>query len=277
MTRSSKSSVSVNKNPQFCAISGFALKEELFYVLEWCRENQYEGIELWGDVPFMYADIVSKMMLKKVDCITEGMEISVHGPMYGTNISAVNPGILKETVRQFDKIIGWAEFLPIKRIVIHPGKLPSLSKDIKERVLGIAVSGINKLQKRAAGAGAELILENIGLDRYDVDHEFRMFEYIIDNTGVGICLDVGHGNITGATAAIINKWPGKIKQVHVHGNNGKTDQHLPAGGGTADWNMIIKYMKKYSIPAVHEIHSDRQIERDMLNSRERVKILLGQK
>jgi sugar phosphate isomerase/epimerase len=55
--------------------------------------------------------------------------------------------------------------------------------------------------------------------------------------GIGMTFDFGHAN----TLGIVNDFlpfVGKASHIHIHDNNGLSDQHLPLGEGTIDWSRV---------------------------------------
>ena len=83
--------------------------------------------------------------------------------------------------------------------------------------------------------------------------------------GLRVHLDVGHAHIHSKRA--IEEYFGlmksKIVHVHVSDNHGNSDEHLPLGVGTIDWEYITNILKvyKYNKTITFEIHAD---DRDYL-------------
>jgi sugar phosphate isomerase/epimerase len=73
---------------------------------------------------------------------------------------------------------------------------------------------------------------------------------------VGICLDLGHANITTGVTAAIATLNTRIRSVHVHDNKGVKDEHLFPGDGTIDWAAAVKALKHLPEPPaiVLEVH-----------------------
>lgn len=63
----------------------------------------------------------------------------------------------------------------------------------------------------------------------------------LESEYVGICWDVGHGNLVAEDQISSMKYLGKrIKALHIHDNNGLSDQHLMPFYGNVNWEDIIK-------------------------------------
>jgi sugar phosphate isomerase/epimerase len=52
---------------------------------------------------------------------------------------------------------------------------------------------------------------------------------------IGVCLDLGHANMTVGVPEAIATLGARIIQVHAHDNHGLKDEHLFPGDGTIDW------------------------------------------
>ena len=74
--------------------------------------------------------------------------------------------------------------------------------------------------------------------------------YIIDKVGsdkLGICLDTGHLNLNKANSQrdFIIKAGKHLKALHLHDNDGKSDQHLlPFGRGEVDFQEIVQALRE---------------------------------
>ncbi|MDA3935344.1 MAG: sugar phosphate isomerase/epimerase [Actinomycetota bacterium] len=55
---------------------------------------------------------------------------------------------------------------------------------------------------------------------------------------LGICYDSGHGNIGGMGLKYLDLLKERLFSVHLHDNDGKTDQHRPIFTGTVDWKEL---------------------------------------
>lgn len=57
---------------------------------------------------------------------------------------------------------------------------------------------------------------------------------------LGICYDSGHGNIGGTGLAYLDALKERLISIHLHDNDGKTDQHRPIFSGTVDWTELTR-------------------------------------
>ncbi len=251
----------------WASMACFYLRRDAAGAAAWASENGFSGIEVWGDVPFLHSDETSSVDIKNLISAGRGIRYSLHGPIYGVNLSCVNPGILKESMRQTLKTLEWAGELGAERMVIHPGTSPTARCDVKDMVRKILDSSISKLSKAAGKAGVELLLENAGLRAEDTGYSLEEFRGILEDHGIGCCLDAGHANLTWGASAAVSALGPMIKQFHISDNSGENDEHLPAGSGTVEWEEYGKLSGVNNIPLVHEVQGSEDPERGMIESR----------
>jgi sugar phosphate isomerase/epimerase len=56
---------------------------------------------------------------------------------------------------------------------------------------------------------------------------------------VGLCYDSGHGNVDGVGLANLTTLKDRLISVHLHDNDGKSDQHRLPFSGTIDWAAFV--------------------------------------
>ena len=114
---------------------------------------------------------------------------------------------------------------------------------VSAEVLAAKVKLLGRWAARAEQAGVTLCIENLS---EHADHFAPAFARV---PGLGLTLDLGHGQIlapqdTGnASFALIARFAGRIRHVHLHDNHGgdrsRDDLHLPLGAGSVDLAGIL--------------------------------------
>lgn len=56
---------------------------------------------------------------------------------------------------------------------------------------------------------------------------------------IGLCYDSGHGNVDGVGLANLTSMRDRLISIHLHDNDGKTDQHRLPFSGTIDWAEFV--------------------------------------
>jgi sugar phosphate isomerase/epimerase len=256
-------------------MSNFYFNKTPQKIIKWAIDNSFEGIEVWAEAPFFYADNSNLEIFKEFERASTKLEYSMHAPFYDINIASINPGILKESLRQLKKIIGWADYFPVDRIILHTGKTVSQSEFVMEKVREIVFNSFEELIKEAVSKNIELLIENIGINKYDFDNNVEELKNIIDRFDLSMCLDAGHANITWGNETNIRAMAKHVRQLHVNDNFGEYDQHLPVGDGNIDWRVYKDLVEK--IPVIHEIQCPNNPEEATLRSRNKLERLFHMK
>lgn len=140
-----------------------------------------------------------------------------------------------------------AAALGVRNVVLHPGperqgRPPE--HEFVQHVRNAAIS-LNTVAKNCSEKGMVLLLENMLphlLFGHLADMLFLLGE--IRDCAVGACLDTGHANLAGEIGAVIHKFSGHLKMLHVNDNRRTYDDHLAPGEGSIDWPWIVGELKR---------------------------------
>jgi len=118
--------------------------------------------------------------------------------------------------------------LGVRNLVVHPS---SLGWDVPD------FSGIRHVCRRAHDVGVTLALENVPTG-------MPPLRQALDETGLGICVDIGHANLSYMKDGVppvdfLKEFRDAIVEVHVHDNDGQNDMHAPPGEGTLVWEGLL--------------------------------------
>jgi len=176
-----------------------------------------------------------------------------------------------------------AEQVPFAAAVLHLGLRDS---QWDESVIEYSLTAIEHLKAFAGPLGLQLMLENL-LNEVTTPEHLLYILRIGHFDRVGVCLDIGHLNLTqpleaGADSGLaeaIEVLGGRISQLHVHDNRGAfapssprsdstdfRDEHLWPGEGAMQWDAIGEVMLGLpdALPAVLEIASGRNESSEVL-------------
>jgi sugar phosphate isomerase/epimerase len=116
----------------------------------------------------------------------------------------------------------------------------------------------------------------IAVENWRVNSDFAFFEGVKKHFGnsVAMLLDIGHIHlaVNDASSAwhglahteVVNRLPLKFLEVHVHNNDGVTDQHAPLTSGTMPYNDVLKAVAKKGVVGCYTVEhggsfSDEQV------------------
>lgn len=198
---------------------------------------------------------------------------SVHAPFLSHNIAHPDPRIREVSIRNVIEAIWLASQLNGDLVTLHLGSLiyePSLS-----RLKAFSKVGISREDylRRAKDSLKEILIWaeyrgiTLGIENYygNVLGNFEDIGYIfaeLNSDLLKFTLDIGHANLTGNIPEFIRSFKGKLAQVHLHDNKGKSDEHLHIGGGNINFKKVLEELKEidYKGNIILELYSLEDVE-----------------
>lgn len=187
---------------------------------------------------------------------------SMHAPMFPdremgrAGAPAVNV-IHPEKSRRIDamdeikRALEAAEQIPFKNLIVHLGERED---SWSQRTIDHALTALEHLGAFARALGVQVLVENLTSDVTTPEHLMIILE-LGHLSNIGVCLDLGHANMTVGIPEAIAALKNRIVSLHVHDNHGMKDEHLWPGDGTIDWDATAKLLGGLASPpaAVLEI------------------------
>ncbi|MGM0453234.1 MAG: sugar phosphate isomerase/epimerase family protein [Thermodesulfobacteriota bacterium] len=174
--------------------------------------------------PAEFADIAEKF--QSLD-----RTITLHGPFLDLSPGSPDAAIRDVTRRRLEQTVAAAAVFSPETVVCHAGYDKYRYEFIRETWLQRAAETWEKTGEALARHNCRLMLENV----YETGPEQLQWLFSRLNTdNIGCCLDIGHLHVFGHQdlSAWISTLAPHIGQVHLHDNDGNTDQHLGLGRGT---------------------------------------------
>ena len=188
---------------------------------------------------------------------------SMHAPLFPdremgrAGAPAVNV-IHPEKARRIDamdeikRALEAAELIPFSNLVLHLGERED---GWSQRTVEYSITALEHLGAFAHPLGVRLLVENLMSEPTTPERLCTILD-LGHQKNVGICLDLGHANITVGVASAIATVGSRIATVHVHDNHAVKDEHLWPGEGNIDWAAAVTALKALPAPpaAVLELH-----------------------
>ena len=207
-------------------------------------------------------DILDTLRDRDLDRVKKWMKqnhilCTIHAPFVDMSPGGLDAKVRRVTLERYLNVIQIARELRSRCIVFHPGYNEIFYGNQKERWLA------NSLQTwEAMLAHSEdltLCVENVF-----ESHPENLLSLLraLDSSQVGHCFDTGHFNLFGKCS--VEDWFDElgpyIREVHLHDNHGKNDDHLAVGEGMIDFERIFALLDKEPIvpELVLEAHSQEQ-------------------
>lgn len=170
-----------------------------------------------------------------------GLTVTLHGPFMD-----LAPGALDEKIREVtaQRLLQTIELAPLFRppsVVFHVGYDDRCYNEHRREWLVGSLATWEPIARRAAELGVVINLENV----YEQTPE--MIVALLDSlpaSNVGFCLDLGHQNAFAATP--LEGWlkalGPRLREVHLHDNSGRRDDHDPIGSGSVPFPALFAYL-----------------------------------
>jgi sugar phosphate isomerase/epimerase len=145
---------------------------------------------------------------------------------------------------EIKRAVETADSIPFQNLVVHLGERDD---EWSPRTIEYALTALEHLGAFARPLGVRPLVENLTGDPTTPAHLMEILKIgHFDSTGV--CLDLGHANITVGVQEAIATLADRIVQVHVHDNHGQKDEHLWPGDGGIDWPATVAALSALPAP-----------------------------
>lgn len=125
---------------------------------------------------------------------------------------------------------------------VHPdGYAPMHSREF---VVGQNIESLETLLEAGQKLGVGVMVENVPAGFNTPEQLGELLEPLPE---LGLHLDIGHANLRvphNTSEAICRRYGNRLRHLHLHDNNGESDQHLPLGAGSIDIPSIIRTIKR---------------------------------
>ena len=109
-----------------------------------------------------------------------------------------------------------------------------------ERAWGQFRKTLDALEPHAHVHGVRIAIEN-------GSRNFDLIEQVLAMYGpdyLGLCYDAGHANVDGDGMDRLEGIADRLIAIHLHDNDGESDQHKPLFSGTIDWDRLAGVLAK---------------------------------
>lgn len=189
-------------------------------------------------------------------------ELTIHAPFMDLSPAAVDKRIRGVTLERFFSIMSFAEILRPRAVVFHSGYDKRKYYKGMDVWLQGSLETWGPLNRRAADMGIKIAIENIFEDEPE---NLMLLAEAMDSENFGLCLDTGHLNLF--SNITLSEWLEKtepyIIELHLHDNDGMTDDHLAIGDGNFDFKTLFKKLEGKDYIYTIESHTVEEVKRSM--------------
>jgi sugar phosphate isomerase/epimerase len=161
-----------------------------------------------------------------------------HGPFFGLDIASLDRCLSEYSADCLLVGLQATNALGGKVMVIHTGYMPQFSRGGRRHWFRNWKERMPRIVERAMELGVTLALENTWDDRPEV---LLHLAELLPAGGVKFCFDTGHVNVFSRLS--VGRWweaiGDRVVAIHLHDNDGLSDDHLAPGRGTFDFSSLI--------------------------------------
>lgn len=197
-----------------------------------------------GPEIYFSAAVLDSLTQGRVEAAAEGLRkegvetATFHAPFEDLWPGARDEEARRLAVRRLRQAVALAPAFRPRGIVVHGGYLGWIYDFDTERWFDPARRTFEEVLETAERVGVDLFLENV-FDEAP-DHLLRLKD-AIGSKRVGLCCDAGHATLFSSLP--VHKWVQAfgpaLRELHLHDNLGRRDDHLPLGEGMIDFRGVL--------------------------------------
>lgn len=178
-----------------------------------------------------------------------------HGPYLGLDVASLNEHIARYSAECLERGAEIAAALGCSVMVVHTNYSPFFSRAGLREWLGNWSERMSPIVERARALGVGVALENVW-ER--TPEELERLLGALPRGAVRVCLDTGH--IAAFSRLPVGRWWDRLGDrtaaLHLHDNDGLSDDHLPPGGGVFDFPALAGILSGAAAPPLMTLEVD---------------------
>ncbi|MDR3206252.1 MAG: sugar phosphate isomerase/epimerase [Candidatus Methanoplasma sp.] len=174
------------------------------------------------------------------------MTYSVHAPICDVNIASLNERMREAAVIDTIITIETAAVMGAETVTVHPGLYSMAVGGLNERSERLAKQSIRTISRASEEYGVAVAVENMPSLSFMLGRTPEELDALIEGTDLGICFDIGHANTAGRIDEFLERFKGRMANIHIHDNNGDRDAHLTIGEGNIDFRHAMSKLSGYN-------------------------------
>ncbi|MDR0198738.1 MAG: sugar phosphate isomerase/epimerase [Methanomassiliicoccaceae archaeon] len=187
------------------------------------------------------------LIMRRLEAIAPSYNIkfSVHAPISDVNIAALCERMREAATLEVIASMEHAIQLNANVITFHPGYHSMVIPGLEARSAEKAKRSIRTIDRLTSEFGIVAAVENMPSFKFMMGAQAKELFDMIDGTDTKVCFDIGHANTVDQIDEMTDLLGDRIRNIHIHDNNGTNDDHMTIGDGNIDFNKVLKRLSKY--------------------------------
>jgi sugar phosphate isomerase/epimerase len=201
-----------------------------------------------------FDEIQESDILKLKEKLDYDPRLTFHAPFMDLAPAAVDSKIRQVTMERFNTVLDFADILKPRVIVFHSGYDQRKFDNDYEIWLSGSLNTWKPIALRAEAMGIQIAIENIFEEE---PHNLMRLVEEMKSENFGLCFDTGHFNLFSrlSLSAWLDMTRPHIKELHLHDNEGYSDDHLSIGEGNVDFQTIFRETRDLGCVYTIESHT----------------------
>lgn len=216
-----------------------------------CLKDSLEFIEGLG---IEYAELIHQYPNENFDLDvldSFDLEYTIHAPFMDVNIASLSTKSRNVSIEQVKDSINLANEIDASVVVVHPGLLPFILKEMPEKIYPVSNESIRELGEYSKDLGVNTTIENMPNFESMIYQDMTKLNEVLVEYDMGMTLDIGHAHHSKIPEN--EMYFDSIKHIHIHDNMGDEDSHLPLGEGNIQFKDIINTFEEKNYDGIYMI------------------------
>ena len=179
------------------------------------------------------------------------LKYTIHAPFLDVNIASLSTKSRKISIEQIKDSINLANEIDSSIVVVHPGLLPFILKEMPEKIYPVANESIKELGEYSRDLGVNTTIENMPNFESMIYQDMTKLNETLVEFDMGMTLDIGHAHHSQIPENEMSF--DSIKHIHIHDNMGDDDTHLALGEGNIQLKHIIDMFEDKNYDGIYMI------------------------
>ncbi|WP_224333174.1 sugar phosphate isomerase/epimerase family protein [Haloprofundus halobius] len=202
----------------------------------------FDFLELYMDGATERSRLDREAFVAAVD--DAGVDVLVHLPFVDLDLGTPRDGVRDAALDEHRACLDAAAELGTEKAVLHASTHATYPEWDAETTHPRMLDAIRRLDDHGRDVGVEVCVENLPSVSFTV-HEF---DRVFAETDASMTFDTGHARVDGmdaeASAAFLDDHRERVSHVHVNDARGASDEHVPTGSGTTDFETILAPLRE---------------------------------
>ena len=212
------------------------------------------SLEFMESLGIKYVELLHQYPTEEFDLdllSSYNLDYTIHAPFMDVNIAALGSKSRANSIEQIKDSVNLANDIDASVVVVHPGLIPFLAKDMPEKIYEVANNSIREIGEYSKDLGVNTTIENMPAFESMIYQDMSRLNELLVEYDMGMTFDIGHAHHSGISPDAM--YFDSIKHIHAHDNMGDDDSHLPLGEGNIQLNDIINTFEKKNYDGIYMI------------------------